>query len=217
MSLCFETNPEPKQINMKRQTPPLTANTTPLTADLGTLNVDTAPLKATCETMKIDATPLKGNLETLRVEPPNYLVRYVKGTRTLQHKGKTYCYFVVSAAFGVDNNAPRVFTICTKDDHILMISDEYPEEYRELGLIHEIIEYIDFAEKTGEHVCKKALQAELLLAEKQVSDFSEYKTFRLGFFEAMVEYYENKDRTPEEDQTLKGMKHSLEHLRKLTH
>lgn len=135
---------------------------------------------------------------------PAWLAAHVVGTGEFVFEGETYEYAVVRAEFGPDNGAPVLFTLASGG--VLAISDAYPEPWRELGLIHEILDYYHQPTLT----CVESMQKELELAKARGINLPEYVRFRLEFFTALVEYYANKARrTPKEDRILSGLFSSL--------
>lgn len=111
---------------------------------------------------------------------------YITGYSSFTFKTKEHDYIILSCEFGVDNNAPCIFVI--NKDGVLAVSNEYPKTYRRLGLIHEIIEKQWI--KNGDDICLLALKEELALAESELPNFEHYLSFRLKFFEDLIDHYE---------------------------
>lgn len=135
---------------------------------------------------------------------PAWLAAHVVGTGAFVFEGETYEYAVVRSQFGPDNGAPALFTLASEG--VLAVSDAYPEPWRELALIHEILDYCRQPRLT----CVESLQKELELAKERGIDMPAYVRFRLGFFTGLVEYYANKvERAPKENCILGGLFPSL--------
>lgn len=139
---------------------------------------------------------------------PDWLKDHVVEQCTLTYKGEEYTYVVVSSAFGTAQGVPEMFTIM--NGGVLAVSDAYPKEWRELGLIHEIIE--NTSGDLDEGSCARALHKELELAGESGIDMPSYVAFRLSFFEGLIGYYSSKTRVPAEDELLKRLLHSRDHL-----
>ncbi|MEI6042626.1 MAG: hypothetical protein WCQ00_03635 [bacterium] len=139
---------------------------------------------------------------------PLWLTPYVIGQANLTYAGEIYTYAIISAEFSTGKYAPANFVIFK--DGVLAISDAYPKEYRELGLIHEIIE------PTRDHddgECLYALKQELEMAEQEEGvNLRKYISFRLAFFNDWVTYYGQKERSPKESFLLRKLEVSYNHL-----
>lgn len=147
---------------------------------------------------------------TMKTDIPSWLKPHVVTEETFTFEGVEYTYAVVKSQFGTSQGVPGMFTIM--NGGVLAVSDIYPVEYRELGLIHEIVENGKCAHE-GEHACVESLKVELDLArQKPGIVIHEYICFRIGFFAGMTAYYEGKTRTDEEDALLAKMRYSLGHL-----
>jgi hypothetical protein len=133
---------------------------------------------------------------------------FVKERKKFLFLGVTHEYLVVDAEFGKQHGVPNHFTICKNG--VLAVSDEYPEQYRELGLIHELIEH---SLPQSISVCKDALIEELILAEERNLDLAEYIEFRTEFFEKMLAYYKGQDASPLNTEFVNRLTQSVEHLR----
>lgn len=146
---------------------------------------------------------------------PSWLEPHVVGYGILHYSGEEYHYAVASArlakAFG--DNAPEIFTIYTQG--ILAISETCPEEYRELCLLHELIENPDDA-SNDEFACYHAVREELQIAQTLLPDIEDYIEFRKKFFDDLVTYYENKKRDAKEEKLLMRLMHSKKYLDRLS-
>lgn len=144
----------------------------------------------------------------MKTKIPKWLQPFVISTKTFMWNNEEHEYAIVSEEFSLNAGGPRMFTICIAG--VLAVSDTYPEEYRELGLIHELIEY----SPTDSKPCPLALHDELQLAESRGMNMEKYTSFRLRFFSDLILYYEGKERTESEDSLLQQLKESRELLAK---
>ncbi len=89
------------------------------------------------------------------------------------------------------------------------ISEEVPSEYRELQLIHEIIEFTELVDQPGR--CLQALKTELKLTPEDIRD--EYLKYRKDFFERLIAYHTKRGASQE---FIEEIKASYKLLIKLT-
>jgi hypothetical protein len=143
---------------------------------------------------------------------PDWMKKYVVILDKFEYDSVTFPYALVSYMLGTSQGAPPIFTIIL-DDGTLAVSDAYPEEWRELGLIHEVMEW--GTDSKDRHSCLKALKAELELAKEKGFDMRAYVQFRFEFFRNMVSFYSKKKPNKKETQILTRLKHSLRHLESL--
>ncbi|MEI7513003.1 MAG: hypothetical protein WCJ74_00075 [bacterium] len=159
-----------------------------------------------------DPTPntLSNPVVKIETTKPNWIEKFVIDTREVTHEGKTYSYLVVNEEeFGKKVSIPKTFASYSKEG-LISISSNYPEKYRELGLTHEIREH---NEHTGENgCCLVCLKTELEDLEKTELDKKEYIQFRLGFFEDLVNYYDEKERAEYENNLLENLIQSKNYL-----
>lgn len=152
------------------------------------------------------------NENVVKTSIPNWLKPYLLHLLQLEYKGIYYDYTVVSsglsALFG--ENAPQMFTIKTQG--VLAVSETCPEKYRELFLIHEIIENPE-SEELADDACLNALQEEISLAKDRVSDFRDYTSVRFKFFEGLVAYYEKEIKDEKEEKLLVRLLRSRDYLK----
>lgn len=142
---------------------------------------------------------------------PPWIVSRVVELNVLTHAGEDYTYAIVDHRFGLENGIAANFTIAKNG--VLAVSDACPTEYRELYLIHEIIESDDTCRNNG--VCLRALKEELRLAEERKFDMRKYVEDRLLFFRGVCAYYESRKDTPEGLATHIKTHRSFLHLRSL--
>ena len=154
------------------------------------------------------------NNEGKRIETiiPTWIEPYVIEVKELKYGDVVYTYIVVDAEISKRMTTPRIFTIFRGG--VMAVSSNYPEEYREIGLIHEIREFTEL-QGEGEMACLDALKAELETMGKAGIEPEKYNRFRLEFFEGLIAYYEGKERDEIEDEFLKKIRHSYEHLKGL--
>lgn len=150
-------------------------------------------------------------MTTAKMVTPDWAAPFVTRFSSFTFHNVTHQYAVLRDELGTQQGAPAMFTIQVEE--FLGVSVSYPEEWRELGLIHEILEHTIL--KDEEHCCLLALVAELLIAAERGVEMHAYVSFRQKFFANLVAYYENKERSGHEDAILAGMKLSLAHLNKL--
>jgi hypothetical protein len=125
---------------------------------------------------------------------PEWIKDHVFGLAILTHDGKDYQYAIIDPNFGIKNGIAANFTIAVEE--ALAVSNACPFEYRELYLIHEIIESDDTCR--DHEVCLRALMEELRLAEERGFGMRKYVEDRLQFFMDTAAYYkklaqENKE------------------------
>ncbi len=124
----------------------------------------------------------------MKTTTPSWIEPYITSYATLTLDGEEHTYAIIDRhSLSRKHNVPEVFAICSAEG-VIAISDTYPEEYRELGITHEIKEFLD--EDKCDHVCVRALQQELQLAKDKGLDMRKYVEFRISFFRQIVWYYE---------------------------
>ncbi len=138
---------------------------------------------------------------------PTWIARYVQQTATFEYKGERHQYLIVDSELASVQGAPEIFTICKNG--VLAISSSYPAEWRELGLIHELVEQ-SLPQNDG--VCLEALKVELDYASRSNVDMVSYKTFRITFFKNLITFYTNCDDFDGRANLVKRPAHSLDHL-----
>lgn len=145
---------------------------------------------------------------------PNWQGVPVVGAGELTFNGNTYKYCVLNTGAFL-----KLATICK--DGVLAVSADYPEKYRELALIHELIEFTSWqgADRKRDCSCLAALRQELSIAQNRGIDMDEYIRLRLEFFEGVVIHYEGRknarDFTEEELEILEHVTASRDHLKSL--
>lgn len=140
-------------------------------------------------------------METPQDDRPDYIKLNEVGTGVVEFGGSQIPYAILKKS--VESRLPG-FVGYPGGKH-LFISEEVPAPFRELQLIHEIIEFTELRGVPGR--CRQALIRELALVPAEIRDA--YVAYRRDFFAGLVEYYET---SPDED--FKGeIRASLEHLR----
>ncbi|MDQ5901401.1 MAG: hypothetical protein QG580_116 [Patescibacteria group bacterium] len=153
-------------------------------------------------------------MRTIETQVPNWQGVPAVGMGKLIFNDVTYIYCVLDTRLLM-----KLATICK--DGILAVSMDYPGEYRELALIHELIEFSSWQEKDRKRVCscQSALQQELSMAQNRGIDMGEYIKLRLEFFEGVVSYYEGRtgsgEATEEEWEIFEHVAQSRDHLKSL--
>jgi hypothetical protein len=140
---------------------------------------------------------------------PEWATPFVIGRATLCYDGKEYEYLIISSA-AQKIGTPALFAMYISG--AMGVSDTYPEKYRELGLIHEIME-MGYESPIPETACVESLKKELQLAESQGIDMLEYVAFRTRFFSGLIEYYEKMPLYSSVAELLVRLRHSLKHLK----
>lgn len=144
----------------------------------------------------------------MKTTTPPWLAQHIVSFATLALNGEEHTYAVISPEFSHMHKTPEVFAICSAEG-VIAISETYPEEYRELGITHEIMEFLD--KDQCEHVCVRALKRELELAEEKGFDMRKYVKFRKDFFRSLISYYRQTPQMLKEGM-LEKMEASLAHL-----
>lgn len=153
-------------------------------------------------------------MKTIETQIPNWQGIPVVEMGSLTFNGALYTYCVLDTRLLL-----KFATICK--DGILAISADYPKKYRELALIHELIEFTSWQEKDRKRVCscQSALQQELGIAQNRGIDMGEYIRLRLEFFEGVANYYEGRtssgEATEEEWEIFRNIIASRDHLKSL--
>lgn len=144
---------------------------------------------------------------------PCWLESFVIEKRSFTFQGEVHTYALVKPSFGEIQGATSIFVIFILGPDVLAISEAYPEEYRELGLIHELIEGKG---NPDDHICVHSVEQELRLAEERGINMREYVAFRRNFFRNMVVYYDQKKNGPDDGGLLlRKLWHSYVYLSKL--
>ena len=141
---------------------------------------------------------------------PSWAKQYIEEIRELGHDGITYTYLVIKEdELGKVANVPKTFASYSKEG-LISVSSNYPEQYRELGLAHEIREHNEHKGEKG--CCLICLKSELQDLEKTELNKKEYVQFRLEFFNDLVSFYEGKSRDVGEDSLLENLVMSRDYL-----
>lgn len=159
-----------------------------------------------------DPTPNAPSNPVAKIETttPNWIRPYITETREISYGGQTYSYLIINEEeFGKKVSLPKTFASYSKEG-LISISSNYPERYRELGLTHEIRERTEHQDESG--CCLVCLKIELEDLEKTELDKKEYIQFRLGFFEDLINYYDEKERTEYENNLLENLIQSKNYL-----
>lgn len=152
----------------------------------------------------------KQHCTNMKTATPPWIIKYITGLKTFQIDGtESYTYATISSAFSYDKGAPTTFAIFS--DGVLAVSETYPEEYRELGLIHEILESF---QEPSDHVCVHTLKLELEIARERGFDMRKYVEFRTGFFKGLIDYYEAHPQM-QANSILEKLRLSYDHLTNL--
>jgi ubiquinone/menaquinone biosynthesis C-methylase UbiE len=102
--------------------------------------------------------------------------------------GETYKYTVLKKEL-----EPALAGFIGQFEGHFFISEEVPNEYRELQLIHEIIEFTELTDQPGR--CLQALKRELELIPDNIK--SEYLKYRKDFFKRLITYHTERDTNQE--------------------
>lgn len=123
---------------------------------------------------------------------------------------RVYIYALVSSELAKKQGAPAVFTIMKGG--VIAISDTYPEKWRNLGLIHEIM---DSNGRLHAHSCVESLKTELEMAEYFRFDMEAYTAFRLKFFTDLIAFYKKSPDFEGRSGLIHRLEHSKRHLENL--
>ncbi len=136
---------------------------------------------------------------------PAWLKEYKVGSGRISHGGKRFSYSILRKEFELKLPGFVGFP----QGH-LFISEEVPENYRKPILIHEWLEFTQFAGQKGR--CVKALERELDFAPKGDGCMA-YLKYRELFFERLIEFY--RDSNEVNDEFKLEIQGSCEFLKKL--
>lgn len=176
--------------------------------------------------MKEDVIP-GGNFESdeskvFKSERPSWTDGCIAGENLISYGNIEYHYLILDKKKLNEKNisTPEKFATYTINDQeypvVLSVSDTYPEKYRDLCVLHEIIEQVDFKGRcASDEECLCSLKKELSIASEMDVDFKEYIPVRINFFEDVISYYESQKDSPEKEKMLVKLKKSLEHLKSL--
>lgn len=148
----------------------------------------------------------KQHCTNMKTATPPWIEKYITDFKTLQLNGEDYTYAIINGDLSRDRDAPATFAIFIYG--VLAVSETYPEEYRELGLIHEILESF---QEPSDHVCVHTLKLELEIAKEKGFDMRKYIEFRTGFFKGLIDYYEAHPQM-QANRILEKLKLSYDHL-----
>ena len=129
-------------------------------------------------------------MKTKRTAIPAWLKKYKVGTGSFFYKGERISYSIISKDF-----EPRLPGFVGFPEGHLFISEEVPKDYRKSMLIHEWLEFTEFAGQKGR--CVKALECELDFAPKG-DECLRYLNYRKLFFEKLIEFYRNSKEVSDE-------------------
>jgi hypothetical protein len=150
-------------------------------------------------------------MTTIVTTKPTWITKYLVAFATIVFGDKAYTYAILDRKMGPANEMGEMFTIMT--DGVIAISDACPWKYRELWIIHEIMENQD--ECQDHECCLRSLVAELDTAEKQGFNMQEYVKIRIAFFTDVADYYNVRKATPIGKKMYTKISRSLEYLKKL--
>jgi len=102
--------------------------------------------------------------------------------------GETYKYTILKKEL-----EPALAGFIGQFEGHFFISEEVPNEYRELQLIHEIIEFTELTDQPGR--CLQALKRELELIPDNIK--SEYLKYRKDFFKRLIAYHTERETNQE--------------------
>ncbi len=136
---------------------------------------------------------------------PAWLNKYEVGSGSFFYNGERISYSIISKDF-----EPRLPGFVGFPEGHLFISEEVPKDYWKSMLIHEWLEFTQFAGQKGR--CVKALKRELDFAPKGDGRMA-YLKYRELFFEGLIEFY--RDSNEVSDEFKSEIQGSYELLRKL--
>ena len=144
-------------------------------------------------------------MKTKRTAIPAWLKKYKVGSERISHGGKRISYSIISKDF-----EPRLPGFVGFPEGHLFISEDVPKDYRKSMLIHEWLEFTEFAGQKGR--CVKSLKRELDFAPKGAERMV-YLKYRKLFFERLIEFYRDSNEASDEFKT--EIQGSYELLKKL--
>ena len=136
---------------------------------------------------------------------PAWLKKYKVGSGRISYRGERFSYSILSKEFEL-----RLPGFVGFPQGHLFISEEVPEDYRKPILIHEFVEFTEFAGQVD--LCRRAVVRELFHAPKG-EEYSRYLEYRKTFFERLIEFY--RDSNDVSDEFKMEIQGSYELLKKL--
>jgi hypothetical protein len=119
------------------------------------------------------------------MDAPRWIIDNRISTGFIEYKGNKISYSILKKE--LEPKLPGFLGYF--EGKFLFISEEVPEKFRHLQLIHEVIEFTELKGEKGR--CLAALKEELKLISSE--DMKEYVSYRKKFFKNLVEYYEHGD------------------------
>lgn len=149
-------------------------------------------------------------------EKPTWTKEHITGEGKVIYGDVEYTYLILNQKSLAEKvPVPKQFATYTVNEKgfpvVLSVSENYPEQYRDLCVLHEIIEKVECS-GMGEEECLHALKKELEIALESDIDMKDYVPVRIKFFEDVIEYYEAQPDSPEKADLLPRLKKSLEYL-----
>jgi hypothetical protein len=150
--------------------------------------------------------------EIIETKIPENFEEFVLEKGKLKLDDQEYTYAVMDqeglkGKFG--DRIPVMFA--SGDRGMISISENYPEEYRELGLKHEIYEFFT-CDSNKPTCCLESLKKELVIAKEEVGNIAEYVTFRRKFFGDLITFYEGQPDWDGKEQFLNKLRLSFDYL-----
>ncbi len=144
-------------------------------------------------------------MKTKKTAVPTWLKKYKVGSGSFFYNGERISYSIISKDF-----EPRFPGFVGFPEGHLFISEEVPKDYRKPILIHEFVEFTEFAGQVDR--CRRAVVRELFHAPKG-EEYSRYLEYRKTFFERLIEFY--RDSNDVSDEFKMEIQGSYELLKKL--
>jgi len=124
---------------------------------------------------------------------PTWLKKHKVGSGSFFYNGERISYSILSKEFEL-----RLPGFIGFPEGYLFISEEVPKDYWKPMLIHELVEFIEFAGQVDR--CRRALVRELIYAPKG-EEYPKYLEYRKLFFERLIEFYRNSKEVSDEFKT----------------
>ena len=143
----------------------------------------------------------------MKTSVPEWIKSYVEEERQLELEGDTYTYLVVKSSLCMTLDIPPVFI--SKIGEVFAVSDAYPEAWRKLAIMHDIMER-DARPSAFSHL--SATRRELDLARSIGVEMSSYVTFRIEFFSNLVAHFEDSSIRTKTEPEIERIRRSVRYL-----
>ncbi len=132
-------------------------------------------------------------MKTKKTAVPAWLKKYKVGSGRISYRGERFSYSILRKEFEL-----RLPGFVGFPEGHLFISEDVPKDYRKPILIHEFVEFTEFAGQVDR--CRRAVVRELFHAPKG-EEYSRYLEYRKTFFERLIEFYRDSNDVSDEFKT----------------